>query len=352
MGRIGIYSGSFDPPCRGHLEAAHHAIGALGLEKMLLVPTELAPHKDLPALAQQYELLHLMAQGEPKIEVSTSSDPCDVLAQLRLQYPQAEPVLLMESEQAATEATAGLMQQGIALHLLQSPMTGIDAAQLKRMMIFGCAEEFLPAGVGEYIRTHRLYGVGRDYQNLPEAELEQVVISLLKPNRVAHVLGCRDAAVALAKHWGADPVAAARAALLHDVTKALDGPLQLTLCHSYGMILDDFSKRYPKTLHALTGALVADRIFGENEVVVSAIRHHTTGKADMRLLEKIIYIADYVEPNRTIPGVDKLRHLAFTDLDAALKEGLLMTVSYLNEQGSEVSPESREALAWLTGKDE
>ena len=97
---------------------------------------------------------------------------------------------------------------------------------------------------------------------------------------------------------------------------------------------------------------MAERIFGEKEAVVNAIRHHTTGKADMSLLEKIIYIADYVEPNRTIAGVDQLRHLAFTDLDAALKMGLQMTVSYLNEQGSEVSPESREALAWLTGKDE
>ena len=92
--------------------------------------------------------------------------------------------------------------------------------------------------------------------------------------------------------------------------------------------------------------------FKTNHAVVNAIRHHTTGKADMSLLEKIIYIADYIEPNRTLSGVDMLRHLAFTDLDAALKAGLQMTVSYLNEQGSEVSPESREALAWLTGKDE
>ena len=124
------------------------------------------------------------------------------------------------------------------------------------------------------------------------------------------------------------------------------------MCGEYGTILDDFSKRYPKTLHALTGALVAERVFGEKEAVVNAIRHHTTGKAGMELLEKIIYLADYIEPNRVLPGIETLRHLAFTDLDAALKMGLQMTISYLNEQGSEVSPESREALAWLTGKEE
>ena len=91
-------------------------------------------------------------------------------------------------------------------------------------------------------------------------------------------------------------------------------------------------------------------VLGENEAVVSAIRHHTTGKADMSLLEMIIYVADYMEPNRDFPGVDKLRELAFSDMDAALKLGLTMTLELLNRQGNEVSPESREALAWLEKK--
>ena len=130
-------------------------------------------------------------------------------------------------------------------------------------------------------------------------------------------------------------------------TKALDGPLQLTLCDEYGTILDDFSSKYPKTLHALTGSLVAERIFGESPEVVSAIRSHTTGKADMTTLEKIIYVADYMEPNRDFPGVEELRHLAETDLNGALKWGLEQTLGHLKNQGSRVSPETRDALAWL-----
>ena len=178
-------------------------------------------------------------------------------------------------------------------------------------------------------------------------KLEQVVISLLNPNRVAHVLGCRDTAVELAKRWGADETDAARAGILHDITKALDGPLQLTLCDAYGKILNDFSRRYPKTLHALTGSLVAERIFGENKAVVDAIRSHTTGKADMNLLETIIYVADYMEPNRKFPGVERLRELAYRDITGALKLGLDMTMEHLRDQGSEASPESREALEYL-----
>ena len=174
-----------------------------------------------------------------------------------------------------------------------------------------------------------------------------MVVSLLKANRVKHVLGCRDTAVKLAKVWGADPVDAGRAGLLHDITKALDGQLQLTLCGAYGKLLDDFSRKYPKTLHALTGSLVAGRIFGENKAVVSAIEFHTTGKADMSLLEAIIYVADYMEPNRDFPGVERLRELAYTDIRGALKLGLEMTLEHLKEQGGEVSPASRQALDYL-----
>lgn len=191
-----------------------------------------------------------------------------------------------------------------------------------------------------------------DFRGLPMDELERVATKLLNPNRVRHVLGCRDTAVALAKRWGADETDAARAGLLHDVTKALDGERQLTLANEYGIILDAFQQKNPKTLHALTGSLVAERLFGENQAVVQAIAYHTTGKADMSLLEKIIYVADYMEPNRDFPGVETLRELAFSDLDAALKLGLTMTLDLLNRQGSEVSPESREALAWLNEKGE
>ncbi|MBP3305280.1 MAG: bis(5'-nucleosyl)-tetraphosphatase (symmetrical) YqeK [Oscillospiraceae bacterium] len=219
----------------------------------------------------------------------------------------------------------------------------MDPDDLRRLLAFGCA--------GSLADSDAQSSDCRNYRNLPIGELEQAVISLLKPSRVRHVLGCRDTAVELAKRWGADVTDAARAGLLHDITKALDGPLQLTLCNEYGILLDNFFAKNPKTLHALTGSLVAERIFGENPAVVSAIRYHTTGKADMKLLEKIIYVADYMEPNRDFPGVERLRTLAFADIDGALKLGLEMTLDHLKEQGSEVSPESREALEWLKRKD-
>ena len=218
---------------------------------------------------------------------------------------------------------------------------------LRRMAVFRCAQGFASPEELHRICGDGLLAADRDLTCLPEEELQQVVTALLKPSRVAHVLGCRETAVALAQKWGANVTDAARAALLHDVTKALDGPLQLTLCDAYGIILDNFSTENPKTLHALTGSLVADRIFGENPAVVAAIRSHTTGKANMNMLEKIIYVADYMEPNRDFPGVEELRYLAHTDIDKALKLGLEMTLAMLKEQGKEISPASQQALAFL-----
>ena len=389
MERIGIYGGTFNPPHIGHIRAAREAVRALELDKLLVIPDRIAPHKELPEDSatpeQRLQMLRLALGDDSKIEVSDielrregKSYTYETVESLRTLYPDAQLVLLMgtdmfltfhewryperilaqaalgvfyrgdRGEKAAIDARKAEMEDaGHRIYLVQNEIVEISSTNLRRMLVFQCAAPFLPDGVGDYIRDNGLYGTGKDYRNLPMDRLEQVVIRLLKKNRVAHVLGCRDTAVELAKRWGADETDAARAGILHDITKALDGPLQLTLCAEYGTILNDFGKKYPKTLHALTGALVAERIFAENPAVVSAIRHHTTGRANMSLLEKIIYVADYMEPNRSFPGVERLRELAFSDLDAALKLGLEMTLEHLKEQGAEVSPESRDALAFL-----
>ncbi len=389
MQRIGIFGGSFNPPHLGHIQAAQQAISALGLTKLLLIPNHTAPHKPLPPHSptpqQRLQMLTLAAAGVPQLQVSDLelqredvSYTCRTVEILKDQYPEAELVLLMGSDMFCSflqwknpdrilkYASIGVFCRGIPketeeisrrkaerealgakVYLVDNAVLNISSSQIRRLLVFRGAGAFLPEQVESYIRSHGLYGTAKEYRNLPAEALEQVVVSLLKPNRVAHVQGCRDTAVELARRWGADPVDAERAALLHDITKALDGHLQLDLCRAYGYEPDAFSVQYPKTLHALTGSLVAERIFGENKAVVDAIACHTTGKADMNLLEKIIYVADYMEPNRDFPGVEELRYLTTVDITRALAKGLQMTVAVLQKQGSTVSPGSREALAFL-----
>ena len=391
MERIGIYGGTFNPPHAGHIRAAQYARQALGLSKLLMIPACIPPHKELeagsPTPQQRLEMLRLALAGQEDLQVcdlelrrggtSYTYETVEILSGM---YPGAELVLCMGSDmfdsfehwqqpqrilekasvavfsrgakaegELIARKQAQWEAQGAKVYVLDNPVINISSTDLRRMVILQCADPFLPEGVGDYIRQNGLYGTGRNLQNLSMDELERVVVDLLNPNRVAHVLGCRDTAAELAKLWGADETDAARADMLHDITKALDGPLQLTLCQEYGIVLDTFSSNNPKTLHALTGSLVAERVFGENPAVVAAIRSHTTGKANMNTLEKIIYVADYMEPNREFPGVEELRSLAFTNIDKALKLGLEMTLAMLREQKREISPESQEALAYLAG---
>ena len=385
MERIGIYGGTFNPVHVGHFRGAQYAREALKLDRVLMIPDRIAPHKQLPegsASAQQrLEMVRLGLPADCGVEASDISLQRDgpsytyeTVAQIRAMYPDAKLYLLLgddmlpsfpewrEPEKILRDAALAVfcrgnreVQQakqeieamGGEVILLDNPITEISSTQLRRMLVFRCASAFIPPEVEKFIYANGLYGTGVDYSCLPEEKLERVVVSLLKPSRVKHVLGCRETAVELARLYGVDETDAARAALLHDVTKALDGPLQLTLCHAYGTILDDFSTHNPKTLHALTGSMVAQRIFGENQTVVDAICCHTTGKADMNLLEKIIYVADYMEPNRDFPGVEKLRRLAYTDITQALEMGIEMTLAMLKEQGRDISPESRDALLFL-----
>ena len=387
--KIGIYGGTFNPIHTGHIHAAKQAADILNLDKLLMIPDRIAPHKEIPSGSptpeQRLEMLQLAVENEPGIAVSDMELKREgpsytylTVEALRAEYPDAELYLLMGTDmflsfhtwknpdRITAKATLAVMYrgekgeadrisarkaemeaEGVRVVLVKNDTINISSTQLRRLIAFQCASEFLPNGVGTYIREKGLYDSAAAWKDLPMEQLEPIVIRLLNPNRVAHVLGCRDTAVELARRWGADEQDAARAGILHDITKALDGPLQLTLCREYGTILDEFGYKYPKTLHALTGSLVADRIFGENEAVVSAICHHTTGKADMSLLEKIIYVADYMEPNRNFPGVEKLRELAFSDITAALKLGLEMTLQHLANLGDQVSPASRAALDFL-----
>ncbi len=389
MERIGIFGGTFNPPHVGHLQAAQFACEVLRLDKVLLVPGAQMPHKAAdandPAPAQRLEMLRLatiacdmLEPSDIEIRREGVSYTWETVLHMRRQNPHAKLYLILGSDSflkiaqwnncqeifsnatlvvlqrgekdersaiAAMERT--LREMGADTVVLDNPVCAIASSDLRRLIAFGCIPEYISDPVAQYIRQHGFYGWSEDRRNLPLAKLEQVALGLLKPSRVAHVRGCKETAVQLARQYGANETDAARAALLHDITKALDGPLQLTLCHAYGTMLDAFSANNPKTLHALTGSLVAQQIFGESNAVVEAIRWHTTGKKDMNLLEKIIYVADYMEPNRDFSGVETLRRLAFTDIDQALKLGLQMTLDMLRQQQRQISPQSQEALAHL-----
>lgn len=387
--KLGIYGGAFNPPHVGHIRAAAYGAEALGLSKVLLIPTNISPHKASPrntaTPAQRLKMLEIAAEGNDALQVSDievarggQSYTFETVLQLQKENPDTRLVLFMgtdmflsflnwknpqiilenadigvfyrgdRNEEAQIAKQAELLRtMGGVVHLIENPVTQISSTVLRSLLVFGSAGDYLPAGVEDYVRKEGLYGTKESYKNLSLQELEECLPAFIKPERMAHVLGCRDMALELAKRWGADPEKAQRAALLHDITKALDGTPQLTLCRGLGILLDDFSINHPKTLHAFTGSLVAERIFGEKSDVVQAIASHTTGKPGMNTLEQIIYIADMMEMTRTYPGVEKLRSLAFSDLEAAVKLGISNTIEILKARGEDIHPDGQATLEWF-----
>ena len=226
----------------------------------------------------------------------------------------------------------------------------VSSTALRAGMASGTSEAMLEPQVYGYILREHLYGTNLDLKRLTVQQLRPIALSYLKAKRCAHVLGTAATAVKLAEKYGADVHRAEVAGLLHDCTKKLSMPEQLALCEKYGIALDALEKKALKLLHAKTGAAIARDVFGVDDEIYNAILWHTTGKPDMTVLEKVIYLADFIEPTRDFPGVDALRRTVWGDLDRGLLMGLEMTVEEMEEMGNPIHVNTLAARDYLKGK--
>lgn len=164
-------------------------------------------------------------------------------------------------------------------------------------------------------------------------ELQEELQEILKKKRYNHTIGVRYTAQAMAMCFGEDIVKAGYAGILHDCAKYLSDVEIMSECTKYHIACSKAEKLKPSLLHAKLGACYAREKYDvEDEQVLSAIRWHTTGKPGMNTLEKIIFIADYIEPDRKmLPGMEEIRRAAFCDLDQAMYLILKNTLEYLGD---------------------
>ncbi|WP_040210747.1 bis(5'-nucleosyl)-tetraphosphatase (symmetrical) YqeK [Clostridium polynesiense] len=153
-------------------------------------------------------------------------------------------------------------------------------------------------------------------------------------NRYIHILGVVETSQSLADRYGADRDKAALAAYIHDAAKHLPGDKLIKLIEDKGFKLTSEDKAMPQLLHGPAGAIIAEELMGiKDREVLDAARYHTTGKENMNLLEKIVYIADLIEPSRDYPGVKHLRELALKDIDKALLQAFDNTIKHIIDRG-------------------
>lgn len=162
--------------------------------------------------------------------------------------------------------------------------------------------------------------------------------------RYEHTLGVEYTSAALAMRYGADMEEAQLAGLLHDCAKCLPDKELLTICDQHDIPVSKAEHKSPYLLHGKVGGYLAKTEYGvKNQDIINAIIYHTTGRPGMTLLEKIVFVADYIEPGRKrAKGLGELRELAFRDLDAAVLRILDSTLGYLKETSCNIDPRTEE----------
>ena len=390
--KIGIYGGSFNPPHLGHLAAARTAAEALALDRLVFVPAGVPPHKALPPHSptrpQRLELTRIAADQlllpeitevwDVEVRREGRSYTADTLEQAAKRWPGDELWLLTGTDMFLTlhewaepekilslakvcafgrspsddEAVFAPQREYLARRFRAEIATvsipdlvDISSTRLRELLAEGGGREFLPEAVYGDILREKLYGTDADLKRLSLDELRCVSYSMVFARRLAHIRGCEEEAARLANRWGADEERMRRAAILHDYTKYLSLEEHLAVCDRYGVALDPLERATDKLLHAKSGAAIAKYVFGQEDVY-DAILYHTTARAGMSLEEKILYTADYMEPNRDFPEVEELRRLAYTDLDKAVGMGALLSTREMLQRGKELHHDTKCAYAY------
>lgn len=170
--------------------------------------------------------------------------------------------------------------------------------------------------------------------------------------RFAHTLGVAYTAAMLASIHGIPQDTALLAGLLHDCAKCYSDEKMFSLCSKNNVSFSVTESKNTALLHGKVGAIIAYKKYAvDDETILNAIRYHTTGRPEMTLLDKIIYVSDYIEPGRKpLPNLSEIRKLAFQDLDSALIMILENILNYLESCGKETDPATRETYEYYINR--
>lgn len=368
--RIGLFGGSFDPVHAEHVRYVRAAAEQLNLDKVFVLPSHIAPHKRFGAFADERDRLEMCRIAFRKLPFAEVSDyeiaqggtsysylTCRHFSE---KYPESELFFLVGADMLedfftwknpdellsyatlaacgrADEGTDGVKERFFARfgkRFVQVDFAGedISSTQLRTDLAFGKDTPALDKKVAAYIREKGLYS----HPAIAPA------LALEKPARKEHSYRVAVMATGRARSLGIPEEKALLAAALHDCAKYVppESPLLKGFTPPEGVP--------SPVLHQFAGAYLAEHEFGiADEEILDAIRFHTSGRADMGKLEKLIYLSDMLESERDFPHVEELRKLFYKDLDECLYASLSHTMEYLAESGKPVYPLTEEAYRFM-----
>lgn len=359
--RIGIFGGTFNPPHKGHKRMALEMMKEASLDKILIIPTFTPPHKAAADLASGKDRLKMceLLFSEDCFEVSEleikregKSYTVDTVGELKKLYPDDELFLIIGSDMLLSFHKWYRFEE-ILSEVTLSVATREE--EISTEFLSAYAKETLKLSDGDYILScmspmecsstevrekvknkenlrnvltdEVIDHIGRfDLYSAEYPEYKALLREMLDDYRYIHSLGVAESARELAEIYGYDKDKAYKAGLLHDIMKNATKDYQLQIMEKGGIILSRAEKNNPKLWHAMAGECYLREEMGiTDEELLGAVRYHTTGKEGMNLLEKIVYIADYISKERDYPDVDVMRKLS---KEVSLEEASLYALRY------------------------
>lgn len=379
MRKIGILGGTFNPVHNGHLALGLAAMEQYDLEEVWLMPSKLPPHKSHFAMLSEehrYALAALAAKENAKLIVSDfelkregPTYTSDTLELLTKEYPEVEfyfiiggdslidflkwwrPERILELCTLLAAGRAGYehaqVKQAVKSLQEQFPQAKIGTVELSDYPISSneireafftgnpkSVAQYLPSAVYHYLLEHKLY------TKVTFAQLDAEMQRILPRKRYLHSVAVAHLAAAYVVSLGYDPERALIAGILHDCAKAYSDEQLVADCDRYFVPVTELERRNGFLLHGKLGAYYARKHYFITDLeILSAISYHTTGRPEMTVLEKAVFLADYLEPFRTQPTspcLNEIRQMAFQNLDKAVYLALKNTIRYLGESGQEM----------------
>lgn len=395
--RIGIIGGTFDPIHIGHLIIAQNAVTQYHLDQILFIPTGHSPHKDdkeIEQSAHRLEMIRLSIKNNPdfyfsamEINAARTSYTYLTLQELHRIYPDWELYFIMGADsldyldkwmepaeicRLATLLVAirddldmnRIKNKAAELKRLYAadirpiitPNVSVSSHNIRERVAKGEPIRYLVTPeVEEYIAHQCLYqeDEGQTPMNERLNKIKKTLKKELDKDRYEHTLGVMYTSACLAMANGYDMEKAQLAGLLHDCAKCIPNEKKLKICAKNNIPVTQVEKDNPFLLHAKVGAFLARVLYEvEDEEILHAISVHTTGAPAMNTLDKIVFIADYIEPKRDkAANLKEIRKTAFEDLDEALKMILSDTIHYLNgsKNDKNIDPMTIETYHYYTG---
>lgn len=369
--RIGIFGGTFNPPHLGHKNLAMQIKDIAKLDRIIIIPSYVPPHKQTTQLASgkhRVKMCELMFSedifnvSDIEIRRGGKSYTIDTIATLKKEYPGDELFLIIGSDMLLSfhewkqykdiislvtlcvasrsdEISKDVLSSYAIDTLVLSEAKGeiiiadiepmeVSSTAVRELIKYGLDNcELTSREVFDYARMNLLY-------ESPYMEYKKLLKEKLDDYRFLHSLNVAESAYNLALMYGADEDKAYLIGLLHDIMKNAPKNEQLQIMENGGIILTQAEKNNPKLWHAMAGeCYLKDVLEIKDEEILGSVRYHTTGKASMSLMEKIIYVADYISAERNYPDVEVMRYKALTQgLEEASLYSLQYTIKKLSQE--------------------